>query len=127
MAAGDCCAVALMGGRRGLRGDAGHAILPRTDPECTNDERGGPVSVLLVDIGNSRIKWARLESGRLGLGRAASYLDWGTTDYRRRLFGRARGVELVLVSSVAGPKANRLLTAAGPPAGGRGEVVAVPP
>ena len=84
------------------------------------------MSVLLVDIGNSRIKWARLESGRLGLGRAASYLDWGTTDYRRRLFGRARGVELVLVSSVAGPKANRLLTAAARRAGARVKFVTVP-
>jgi type III pantothenate kinase len=88
--------------------------------------------MLLVDIGNSRIKWARVDGGRLGPRRAAAHLGWGVADYGRRLFGRApaarggRGIEAVLVSSVAGPKVNRALAAAARRAGARTRFVKVP-
>ena len=42
---------------------------------------------LLVDIGNSRVKWAILERGRLGEQRAAAHADWVADDWRRALFG----------------------------------------
>lgn len=84
------------------------------------------MAVLLVDIGNSRIKWVRAAGGHLGPRHAAAHLGWGVADYRRRLFGRARspqsalgarGIEQVLVSSVAAPKVNRALAAAARRAG----------
>jgi type III pantothenate kinase len=90
------------------------------------------MTVLLVDIGNSRVKWARLDDGRLGPRRAAAHLGWDAGDYERRLFGKARGRDvrgprhLVLVSSVAGPKVNRRLAAAARRAGARTRFVKVP-
>jgi type III pantothenate kinase len=93
--------------------------------------------VLLVDIGNTRIKWARFEGGRLGRGRAAAHLGWGAADYARRLFGHTRlsgsrdapsGREIasLLVSSVAGSEVNRALAAAARRAGTRIRFVRVP-
>jgi type III pantothenate kinase len=102
------------------------------------------MALLLVDIGNSRIKWARLGGGRLGPRRAAAHLGWSVGDYRRRLLGvarrgeragrgaraaggaRARGIGQVLVSSVAGPKVNRALAAAAHLAGARVRFVRTP-
>jgi type III pantothenate kinase len=83
------------------------------------------MSVLLVDIGNTRIKWARLDKGRLGKGHAAVHSAWRPQDYTRRLFGRA-APERVLVSSVAGSKADQALAAAARRAGVKVEFVAVP-
>lgn len=87
--------------------------------------------VLLVDIGNSRIKWARMNGGRFGPRHAAAHLGWGAGEYQRRLFGKARGrgaraPEMVLVSSVAAPKVNRRLAAAARRAGARTRFVKVP-
>ena len=56
---------------------------------------------LLVDIGNSRVKWAILERGRLGEQRAAAHADWVADDWRRALFGGA-GIDRVLAATVAG-------------------------
>jgi type III pantothenate kinase len=70
------------------------------------------VSVLLVDIGNTRVKWARLVSGRLGRQRAAAYAGWKRDDFARRIIGRARGLERIIVVSVAGGRIDRFLAAA---------------
>jgi type III pantothenate kinase len=56
---------------------------------------------LLVDIGNSRVKWARLEYDVLGEQRAAAHHGWSAEDWRAALFGDAR-VDRVLAASVAG-------------------------
>lgn len=56
---------------------------------------------LLVDIGNSRIKWAWLTGGRLGKARAAEYSGWEARNFARRVIGSRRGVERILVSNVA--------------------------
>ena len=56
---------------------------------------------LLVDIGNSRIKWASLTGGRLGKANAAEYSGWRARDYARRVIGSRSDVERILVSSVA--------------------------
>lgn len=61
------------------------------------------MSTLLVDAGNTRIKWARLSEDGLGPSRAAVHATWRPRDYARRLFGGAR-LGRVLVSSVAGPE-----------------------
>jgi type III pantothenate kinase len=56
---------------------------------------------LLIDIGNSRIKWAWLNDGHLGKAHAAEYSGWRPRDYARRVIGSRADVERVLVSSVA--------------------------
>jgi type III pantothenate kinase len=71
------------------------------------------VTVLLVDIGNTRVKWARVEKGRRGRQQAAASSEWNTAMYASRLLGRARSsVERILVSSVAGSRIDRMLVAA---------------
>jgi type III pantothenate kinase len=65
------------------------------------------VSVLLVDIGNTRIKWARFDGRRLGRLQAAAHSGWGGEDYARRVIGSGRRLERVVVASVAGERVNR--------------------
>lgn len=71
-----------------------------------------PRGVLLVDIGNTRIKWAHLRDARIGRCHAAVHSGWTAGDYGRRLFGGRRGAGQMLVASVAGPEVNRALAAA---------------
>jgi type III pantothenate kinase len=66
-------------------------------------------AVLLVDVGNTRIKWARLERERLAPSRAAAHSGWGAADYRRRLFGSGAVPARVFIASVAGAAVNRAL------------------
>jgi type III pantothenate kinase len=61
------------------------------------------VAVLLIDVGNTRIKWARLEGADLARAHAAVHARWGAAQYARRLLGRTLP-ERILVSSVAGPR-----------------------
>jgi type III pantothenate kinase len=68
------------------------------------------VTLLLVDIGNTRIKWARLADGRMGEQQAAGHAGWKADEYARHLFSRLQSPgDRVVVSSVAGEKADRLL------------------
>jgi type III pantothenate kinase len=68
--------------------------------------------VLLIDAGNTRIKWARLGS-QLSSSRAAVHAKWDAAQYARRLIGTSAGsLERILVSSVAGPQVNAALKAA---------------
>lgn len=64
------------------------------------------MKVLLIDIGNTRIKWARFDGLRLGRLRAAVHSGWGVDDYARRVIGPAQGLERIVVASVAGDKVN---------------------
>src|SRR6202521_3359495 len=82
--------------------------------------------VLLVDIGNTRIKWARFDGKRLGARRAAVHSAWRSPDYARRLFGPARLPEGMLVASVAGSRVDRMLAAAARRAGVPARFVTVP-
>jgi type III pantothenate kinase len=82
--------------------------------------------VLLVDIGNTRIKWARFDGERLGTRRAAVHSAWRSVDYARRLFGSARLPEGMLVASVAGSRVDRMLAAAARRAGVPARFVTVP-
>jgi type III pantothenate kinase len=80
--------------------------------------------LLLVDIGNTRIKWARLEGERLGRADAASYSSWTVKEFERRLFSSPGGFGRVVVASVA-PVASRKLSSAARRAGApRPEIVA---
>jgi type III pantothenate kinase len=56
---------------------------------------------LLVDLGNSRVKWTTLHDGRLGEQRAASYAGWTVADWRRSLFD-VQGIERVVAARVGG-------------------------
>jgi type III pantothenate kinase len=44
--------------------------------------------LLLVDIGNTRVKWARLADGQMGKQQAAANAGWGVEEYARRVIGR---------------------------------------
>jgi len=82
--------------------------------------------MLLVDIGNTRIKWAHLRGPRLGRSQAAVHSAWSTRTYSQRLFGRGAPPTQLWVTSVAGPRVNRALAAAARGAGVAAKFVAVP-
>jgi type III pantothenate kinase len=56
---------------------------------------------LLVDLGNSRVKWAAWHDGRLGAQQAAAYAGWTVDDWRRELFA-VTGIERVVAARVGG-------------------------
>jgi len=67
---------------------------------------------LLVDIGNTRVKWASTDSrGALTPQRAAAYSDWTIDDWQRELFGSVR-CDRVLASTVAGSRTRESVVAA---------------
>lgn len=69
--------------------------------------------VLLVDIGNTRIKWAWWRGGRLGAMHAAAHKGWTKARYERRVLARRpEGVSRILVACVAGPRVERAFAAA---------------
>ena len=70
------------------------------------------MNVLLVDIGNTRIKWARFDGRSLGRLRAAAHVSWDAQDYARNVIGSGRRFERIIVASVAGERANRSFTLA---------------
>ncbi|MDE2451308.1 MAG: type III pantothenate kinase, partial [Gammaproteobacteria bacterium] len=67
---------------------------------------------LLVDIGNSRIKWASLTDSRLGKAHAAEYSGWRPRDFASRVIGSRLDVERIVVASVAGDDVTDDLAAA---------------
>lgn len=66
------------------------------------------MSVLLVDVGNTRVKWATCEHGVLAPQRAAEHAGWSAADWERRLFDH-RDIDTVVVASVAGDDSRRAL------------------
>ena len=66
------------------------------------------MNVLLIDIGNTRAKWARYDGSRLSGARAAHHAAWSARDFER-IIGSARRPDRILVSSVAGAKINAAL------------------
>jgi type III pantothenate kinase len=84
------------------------------------------MTTLLIDIGNTRIKWARLDGALPGKGRAAVHSGWRASDYARRLFASARGLERVVIASVAGSRVNEALGAAARRARAAAQFVTVP-
>lgn len=69
------------------------------------------MTALLVDIGNSRVKWAWLRGERLGNAQAADYSGWRARDFARRVIGSRLNVERILVASVAADSVTDALTA----------------
>jgi type III pantothenate kinase len=68
------------------------------------------VTELLIDIGNSRIKWAVLGDGRLSQQQATAHDKWTPMDFQRQVLQPARGVERILVVSVVSEKVNQVIT-----------------
>jgi type III pantothenate kinase len=83
------------------------------------------MALLLIDAGNTRIKWARCVDGRLKRSQAAAHGSWAAADFARRLFG-GRPPDRVLVASVAGVHVRTALTQAAGRAGVPIEFVRVP-
>ena len=77
------------------------------------------MTLLLVDIGNSRVKWARLDGGALGEQRAAEHSGWSPAEWRAALLADG-GVQRVVAASVAGGASLAALDAAARVATGRG-------
>ncbi|MGH8200407.1 MAG: type III pantothenate kinase [Steroidobacteraceae bacterium] len=69
------------------------------------------MSALLIDVGNSRIKWALLKGERLGKSQAADYSGWRARDFARRVIGSKLDVDRILVSNVAGDDVGDALAA----------------
>jgi type III pantothenate kinase len=67
--------------------------------------------MLLVDIGNTRVKWAAWSAGELAPQRAAEHANWSVPDWQRELFG---GMQYgrVLAATVAGAASKDALQAA---------------
>ena len=94
------------------------------------------MTLLLIDIGNTRVKWARLVDGKMSKQQASANAGWSADDYARRVIGRgwaasarrtrrsdgvgagaeadtdALTTDRIVVSSVAGDEVNRSLTEA---------------
>jgi type III pantothenate kinase len=66
---------------------------------------------LLLDIGNTRVKWALLKRDRLCQHGAAVHAGWTLADWRRLLRSTA-GLQSVFAASVAGPASVQALAAA---------------
>ncbi len=74
---------------------------------------------LLVDIGNTRVKWARLKDGQMQKHHAAANAGWTAQQYARRVIGRgwSNDGNRVVVSSVADERVRQQLAAAARQAG----------
>jgi type III pantothenate kinase len=72
--------------------------------------------MLLVDIGNTRVKWAAYAAGRLEPQQAAAHAGWTVTDWQGALFADT-AVERVLAVTVAGAQSREMLLAAARGAG----------
>jgi type III pantothenate kinase len=72
--------------------------------------------ILLVDVGNTRVKWAALVDGRLSPQRAAVHTQWSAADWQREVFDGPRAGH-VLAATVAGSDSRAALDAAARQAG----------
>ena len=75
-------------------------------------QREDETHALLVDIGNTRIKWAVLRGERLGRQSALEHAGLTQQALQRRMLRGTRGVNRILVCSVASRRLTRLFSAA---------------
>lgn len=66
---------------------------------------------LLIDIGNTRIKWARLEQGTLQPQSASPHADWTAQTFIDTVGPACVDAHRVLVSNVAGPRMAQVIRA----------------
>jgi len=67
---------------------------------------------LLVDVGNTRIKWSVLSEHGLGPQHADAYSGWGSVQLRARVLAPAGRAERVLIANVGGTAMGELLRSA---------------
>lgn len=65
--------------------------------------------MLVIDIGNTRIKWATLDDGVLGAQSATSYSAWEREDIVRTVFAQGPRPQRVIAANVGGSKIGELL------------------
>ena len=65
--------------------------------------------MLLIDAGNTRLKWAVLSEARLGAQQAEAYAEWGVEQFRQRVLIPAGGIDRLLVGNVGGRRIASLI------------------
>jgi type III pantothenate kinase len=65
--------------------------------------------ILLIDIGNTRIKWAELTDDGLGRMRADNYAHWNAGSIRKQMLSDMPAPERVLVANVGGDEIGGLV------------------
>lgn len=68
--------------------------------------------LLLIDIGNTRIKWARFDERGMGPQSAAVHSNWSPDDFVQQILNSGARAERVLISNVNGPRMAELARAA---------------
>ncbi len=73
--------------------------------------------ILLIDIGNTRIKWTRLDGDQLGVQRAAAHSNWTHEDLIDQVLApagpaRIQAPHRILASNVGGARVEQLLRSA---------------
>jgi type III pantothenate kinase len=66
------------------------------------------VTLLLIDIGNTRVKWARLVKGKMTKQQAAANASWTAADYARRVIGKGWKRAAASRSRTAGSEAGTI-------------------
>jgi type III pantothenate kinase len=66
---------------------------------------------LLIDIGNTRIKWTALAGSRLASQSAAAYAGWDAAQLREQMLANLSNPTRVFVANVGGPSIATLVTA----------------
>jgi type III pantothenate kinase len=79
--------------------------------------------MLLVDIGNTRVKWATCDAGKIAPQRAAQHSQWQLAQWREHLF-QGESITHVVATSVAGTGSRDLLGEAAAAAGATVQFVA---
>lgn len=69
-------------------------------------------SALLIDVGNTRLKWAVLRDGVLGAQHAQGYADWSDNEFGAYVLGHAGRQPRVLVANVGGERVAGLISRA---------------
>jgi type III pantothenate kinase len=77
------------------------------------------MATLVIDAGNTRLKWALAEAGTIGPARAVAHLASTPGKSAQRLAASMKSAGQVLVCSVAGPEVRAALQAAAHAAGAR--------
>lgn len=68
--------------------------------------------LLLIDIGNTRIKWARLSQGTVGEQSAAVHANWTRDDFIRQVLNSGARAGRVLIANVGGERMGDLARSA---------------
>jgi type III pantothenate kinase len=69
-------------------------------------------TALLMDVGNTRLKWAVLRDGTLGRQQAELYADWNDEQFRSHVVVPAGRVDRILVANVGGEGIESLICGA---------------